>query len=644
MLTGDNSILKRAVDAKEQTERAEIEEALRLAYIDLIAKDRLNYSTTASLDDAVTIVQNQGYKDKIKGISGGAYKLSSENIILSTTGEESDKTQTIKLEKDTSAESGGTYYALINGKYFKIEENNGDIKIANEPSNVDPNSGASGDTISITSSDVTIAKENDKVIATFEVTAGDTVKVTASNEGNSTITISANGKTYTGNLTVVGTIEQAPVDLDGAMELLAEINNTNGKNQELKNVVMTTSDPDVATITTEGIVKCNKVTDKEAIISAKQGEITRYFKIKSTATLATPTKMASNKTINGQTTGTANNPIIPKDFYPVNTEKAKWTYDSTNNKVTDVDEGLVIMDEKGNQFVWVPVSNPTTMYGTLSNGKKAGKLYTSWSGTGITGTKSLLNWTETNGAVTRKTSGSESDREPATLSSCDNGQRYTPTGASETKTYLSIITDVIKTKYKSNHEYDNMTNFGNAMQTDFDKMIVSVVANGGFYIGRYEASLINNETRVVAGATSMSATEDSANRWYGLYARQRNFADDNGLTSVDSSMIWGSQYDAMINWMQSTGIDVTATANSSNNTARNSDTKRRTGVVANDKLNNIYDIFGLRYEWTMEVYSTSIRVYRGGVYDYSNSPSLRSYYNPFCTYDNYSSRPTLYIQ
>lgn len=618
MLTGDNSILRRAVDAKEYTERAEIEEALRLAYIDLIGKDRLNYSTTASLDDAVTIVQNQGYKDKIKGMPGGAYKLSSTNIILSKTAP--DNTQEIKLEKDTSTSSGGTWYAVINGKYFKIEENGGDIKIAKEPSNVDPNSGASGDTISITSSDVTIAKENDKVIATFEVTDVDTVKVTASNEGSSKITINANGKTYTANLTVVGTIEQAPVNLDGAMELLAETNNTNGKNQELKNVVMTTSNPDVATITTEGIVKCNKVTDKEAIISAKQGETTRYFKVKSTATLATPTKMASNKTINGKTTGTSNNPIIPKDFYPVNTEKAKWTYDSTNNKVTDVDKGLVIMDEKGNQFVWVPVSNSGSMYGTI-NGINAGKLYTSWSGTGITGTKSLLNWTETNGVVTRKTSGSGSNREPATLSSYDNGT-YTPTGASETKTYLSIIKDVIKTKYKSNHEYDNMTNFGNAMQNDFDKMIASVVANGGFYIGRYEASLINNETRVVAGATSMSAKEDSANRWYGLYARQRNFVDDNRLTSVESSMIWGSQYDAMLNWMQSTGIDVTATANSSNNTARNSDTKRRTGVVANDKLNNIYDIFGLRYEWTMEAGG-------GQLYDRSSKQGRLLQLHPF---------------
>ena len=619
MISGNNSIINRAGKAKEDTERAEIEEALNVAYINLSRKSK--YSIEANLDDAVEIVQNQGYKDRIVGVSGGAYKLNKENVILSKTGE--NNTDTLLLKKDTSVESGGTWYAVIMGRYFKIEEKNGDIKVAKEPSNVNPNSEASGDTINITSSDVTMENAN---IATFQVTSGDTVKVIASNEGSSKITINANGKTYTANLTVVGSIEQAPANLDGAIELLAATDNPNGKNQELKDIVMTTSNPDVATITTEGIVKCNKI-EGNAIISAKQGETTRYFKVDSTATLATPTKMDSNKTIDGKTTGTADNPIIPKDFYPVNTEKAKWTYDSTNNKVTDVDKGLVIMDEKGNQFVWVPVSNPSSMYGTI-NGINAGKLYTGWSGT-----KSLLNWTETNGVVTRKTSDSGSNREPATLSSYDNGQ-----------TYLSIITDVIKTKYKSNYEYDNMTNFGNTMQNDFDKMIASVVANGGFYIGRYEASLINNETRVVAGATSMSAKEDSANRWYGLYARQRNFADDNGLTSVDSSMIWGSQYDAMINWMQSTGIDVTVTASSSNNTARNSDTNRRTGVVAKDKLNNIYDIFGLRYEWTMEANYTIDRVCRGGTYRNDYSPSVRADLTADTASANPSSRPTLYIQ
>ena len=206
------------------------------------------------------------------------------------------------------------------------------------------------------------------------------------------------------------------------------------------------------------------------------------------------------------------------------------------------------------------------------------------------------------------------------------------------KKYKDTTLNPVKDKYVSSTEFEK------TMQEDFEIMITSVIANGGFYIGRYESSLINNETRVVAGATSMSATDNSANMWYGLYARQRVFADDNGLTSVDSSMIWGSQYDAVLNWMQFTGIDVTLGASISNNTKSNQDSNSRTGVVYNDKLNNIYDLFGLRNEWTMEVNRTYRRCARGGNNGIGVSICSRLNFNPEENEVSRGSRPTLYIQ
>ena len=53
---------------------------------------------------------------------------------------------------------------------------------------------------------------------------------------------------------------------------------------------------------------------------------------------------------------------MPAGFSAVNTNDAKWNFDSANNKVTDYNKGLVIMDSKGNQFVWVPVDNTTISY------------------------------------------------------------------------------------------------------------------------------------------------------------------------------------------------------------------------------------------------------------------------------------------
>ena len=615
MLTGNNGILTRAVEAKEVTDIAQIEEAIKLEYFDLLGTGILNNGNPATITQAIeNIMAKDEYKDKIEKKDGGlgSITLSANSVIVGATSPNNIATITIE-----EGSSDGEYYAISGGKYYKILTDSDDLKIDRTPtefSGDDSSSGggATGVTVADTSKATAILSED-----------GKTITITGKAVGNTSITVEGINKTAT--IEVVSSITD--VNLDGAIipgTLGTGVGNTTLSFTSDK---ITQGDESIATVTSEGIIKCGSKTGTTTV----KIDGTAY-RVKSTARVVAT---GTNKTINGSTTGTATNPIIPTGFTAIDTgvdldnPKGDGKINATWNKESNtqaVEKGLVIMDSKGNQFVWIPVSDPTTMYGTLSNGKKAGKLYTSWSGTGNSGTKSNNNWSETGGVMS--ITSSSSYKEPATLSNYDNGQTYTPTGASETKTYLSIITDVIKTRYKSNNEYDNMTNFGNTMQNDFDNMIASVVANGGFYIGRYEASLINNETRVLAGATSMSAEETSVNRWYGLYARQRNFADDNGLTSVDSSMAWGCQYDAIINWMQSTGTDVTTTAESRSSidgTVENADSNRRTGVVAKDKLNNIYDILGLRIEWTLDAFDTRYRARRGGSYNYSYSPAGRTY-------------------
>ena len=48
-----------------------------------------------------------------------------------------------------------------------------------------------------------------------------------------------------------------------------------------------------------------------------------------------------------------NNPIVPEGFHKVDTENAKW--EMVNGEVADWNKGLVIEDDLGNQFVWVPM-------------------------------------------------------------------------------------------------------------------------------------------------------------------------------------------------------------------------------------------------------------------------------------------------
>lgn len=121
-----------------------------------------------------------------------------------------------------------------------------------------------------------------------------------------------------------------------------------------------------------------------------------------------------------------------------------------------------------------------------------------------------------------------------------------------------------------------------------------------------------------------------------LYKKIKTFTTDSD--KVVSSMIWGSQYDAMMNWMAKNG----KTVGDSNSSIRNNTTT--TGGKNTDIINNVYDLYGCHYEWTLEADRTNYRAYRGGDYDDSNSPAYRSSVFPSYTYSNHSSRATLYIK
>ena len=301
---------------------------------------------------------------------------------------------------------------------------------------------------------------------------------------------------------------------------------------------------------------------------------------------------------------------------------------------TEVKKGIVVVAPDNSEFVWVPVKDVSKMYGTNAEGKKLGKLYNFTSG-GYT----ALNWTETSGimALTSVTG----EREPDYLSDPTNGDAVTGDdtkgiGLLKSKVGLNGTDEEILTKWKTQ------------LQNEFDEMIKYVGKNKGFYVGRYETSL--NETsknaQSVSGATSATAEASSANTWYGLYQKDKEYSGKNKLTNVvGSSMIWGSQYDQMMMWMQGNGIDVTsATPKNLEGVTTSGNTTQKTGTVSTDKLNNIYDLLGNSLEWTLEASDTSDRSGRGGTYDGSGSPSIRNFVNPYYTSSYFSTRLTLYIK
>ena len=288
--------------------------------------------------------------------------------------------------------------------------------------------------------------------------------------------------------------------------------------------------------------------------------------------------------------------------------------------ITDAATGV---EKTGNEFVWVPVDTLSNMAvvtsGTDANGNinYRGVLY-NW-GADATG-NTAYDWS----------ADSTSNREPANLISSYDSK-------SKNSSWTSTL-----------------------YQEEYNKMIKSVSQYGGFYVGRYEMSL-NSETKNAEskyGATSATAESTSAKQWYGLYNRAKTYAPEknsdnteNASQKVVSSMIWGSQYDAMLKWMKGNKINVTSSSptdlsigTTSKNTTRVTGGANNGQTVSKDKLSNIYDLLGNSSEWTQEASNTGYRVNRGGICSNSFAPYYRDSYSPADINSYRGSRLTLYIK
>ena len=293
-----------------------------------------------------------------------------------------------------------------------------------------------------------------------------------------------------------------------------------------------------------------------------------------------------------------------------------------------VDAGVVVKI-KGSEFVWVPVDDVVLDKNRVSDlpisadtGTSNGKTYTPMAVQVGNDYKGILyDFSGRNGYLKygskENYQGSDTEyREPDVVSSFDGTESDTVDG--------KITTTKLTTEYNA--------------------MIASVLKYKGFYVARYEAGLDKATNEVVFKNASVEAnnvtTTDASNSetssWYGLYKKIKTFTTDSD--KVVSSMIWGSQYDAMMNWMAKNG----KTVGDSNSSIRNNTTT--TGGKDTDIINNVYDLYGCHYEWTLEAYNSYGRALRGGYSDYDNSPANRIDNIPNDTVSNDSSRATLYIK
>ena len=187
---------------------------------------------------------------------------------------------------------------------------------------------------------------------------------------------------------------------------------------------------------------------------------------------------------------------------------------------------------------------------------------------------------------------------------------------------------------------------------------------GGFYIGRYEATIPEGAASPT-NITAKPTCQKGKTVWTNISQTNSKASAESMYTgensSVQSGLLTGKAWDRTCHYIEdyiktintnSTLRDSRYYGNYNNSLAPantgtyTSNQKQLSGANENWKTKNIYDLAGNVWEWTYEALSSD-RIYRGGSY-YSNgngfSVSYRHCKNPSYTYDSIGFRLRLYIK
>ena len=315
------------------------------------------------------------------------------------------------------------------------------------------------------------------------------------------------------------------------------------------------------------------------------------------------------------------------NYFPL-PEGAEYRGEGVVNKVNKNDNIGVVVYIKGSEFVWVPVEDAVLDKNAETKMANLPRQASEWKGK-ASYTPMAVKVGENYKGILYNFSGSS-----AYLKYNNSANNYL--GGSSAYREPDLVTSY-------DGESSDTVNMPNEnLQKQYDDMIESVVRYKGFYIARYEAGLENGNivfkdaSEENSTITTADASNPSTKTWYGLYSKIKGFTTVED--SVVSSMIWGSQYDAMMNWMAKNEIDVKSSISEYNNTTKTGGSKNT------DVINNIYDLYGCHREWTLEACSDYHRARRGGSSVIITSPADRSDYGPHLAYSDISSRATLYVK
>ena len=337
----------------------------------------------------------------------------------------------------------------------------------------------------------------------------------------------------------------------------------------------------IATLTGENGILTRANEAKTETEEAKEDELRRLTALEAATNL-------ENTTHTDYSTGKEKTVTIPAGF-------AVSQVEGENT----IEDGLVIIDSKGNEFVWVPVEDfdefKREHFGTDSQKW--------WSGTFVTDGLSEKNMYE----PTADGEANNSEVEKMYRSVKYNGGFYVG-------------------RYEAGKD-----------KTNPEKVVVQKGVDVYNEIGWADTDDMTDET---GGAVELA----------------RNFDTDNGYTTVTSTLCYGVQWDAIMRWMKNvpnlTGgkyvQDSTGMGWYSDN-YQEENSAHQTGIDligGKNKVKNIYDLAGNVWEWTMESCSTYVRVFRGGGFNDLGSgypASHRGSDIPSSSYFYIGFRVTLYL-
>ena len=350
--------------------------------------------------------------------------------------------------------------------------------------------------------------------------------------------------------------------------------------------------------------------------------------------------------------------IIPKGFKVLETE---GTTIAGGLVITDSNETDESGENLGNQFVWIPVAKAIVTESEIAKIIKDSENTDEVIDNAVDAVQSLVNrgiypmavqdGANYKGILYNFTHNSD-DSLTLTVKDWNTTDSYREPANLEANYYDYSTSSTLEFKYDSQEAFTKhgLGTYSNTLyQSSFNSMVKSVAANGGFYVGRYE---ISNEDNLEYVESKKGKTALVSTTWYDIYKLEKAYAEQNTGLGVTSEMIWGSQWDQMMLFVNGKDDGVSTpespskfyVAQSGSRYSGSSETK--TGMnTKGDEVANIFDLEASRFEWTQEANSSLNRVRHGGFYGGSSYASGRGYVKPSLSdYGYTSSRASLYLQ